>query len=135
MAAPRIIQTNAHAHPGLPDLGGDAFEVRHAGEFGGRSWERGVVLFCSGSRADDALVVLTARGRGRPRLGRLDGPRIWGDAGEPCSAARWQVAGTVVAVARPAAGMPGGWLIEALEGASSQSPEQAHVGQLSLFAA
>ena len=74
----------------------DLFVVAEEGTFGGRRWRQGELIEVSG--AGDGVAVLAPRGFGRVRLGTVQGSRLFGDAGEPCSAERWAIAGYVRAV-------------------------------------
>jgi hypothetical protein len=74
----------------------DLFVVAEEGSFGGRRWRQGDLIEVSGT--GDGVAVLAPRGFGRVRLGTVQGTRLFGDAGEPCSAERWSVAGYVRAV-------------------------------------
>lgn len=70
------------------------FAVVSAGDYAGRHYLTGEVLVCRGAEVGEP-VVLTPRGPGRPMLGRIDGERLLGDAGEPCAPERWSAAGRV----------------------------------------
>lgn len=78
----------------------ELFLVVGEGEFEGRSFAVGDLLACVGAATSGDLVVLVPRGHGRPRLGTVQGARLLGDAGEPCHAIRWRVAGRLVSVVR-----------------------------------
>ena len=115
MSAPVLLSlADAHAvvRQGLPPLsGGDSvahFVVVRHGECVHGQWGAGEVLVCRGEARDGDLVVLVARGHGRPRVGTVRGGRLYGDAGEPCHAGRWTVAGRLVATWRQ---RDGGWII------------------------
>jgi hypothetical protein len=97
MPAPRIealdiveqrLGSVVRSHPG------EAFLVVATGTFGGRAFAVGDLLIAEPVVGDGA-VILVARGPGRPRLGSVHGSAVTGDAGEPCSAHRWRVAGSV----------------------------------------
>lgn len=123
-----------------------SYEVRHTGRIGEQMFSHGEHLLLDGAANDGDLVVLAAKGPGRPRLGRVSGTGLVGDRGEPCSHSRWVVAGRVIGVARPLAG---GWSVEQFASPTIVGilpvahptdervvarPEVAR-GQLSLFAA
>ena len=141
MSAPVLLSlADAHAvvRQGLPPLsGGDSvahFVVVRHGECVHGQWGAGEVLVCRGEARDGDLVVLVARGHGRPRVGTVRGGRLYGDAGEPCHAGRWTVAGRLVATWRQ---RDGGWICALTDGddgsvpvASVPSPPSE---QLSLF--
>lgn len=95
MVAPRL----APLRNVLPTASAEAevFVVVDEGMFGGRRWRLGDVVVC-GEATPESPVVLVARGHGRPRLGTVTGDEVRGDAGEPCSRERWQVAGRVMEV-------------------------------------
>jgi len=98
--------------------------VQGAGRFGGHQYQVGDAIFVGGPVRVGATVVLTARGYGRPRLGSVDWYGLRGDAGEACSAARWQAAGVVLGVVPNAfAASPG----------KVGRPAAAASGQLSLL--
>jgi hypothetical protein len=82
-----------------------AFLVVTEGTFEGKFYPAGVVLVSGLGDANDA-VILVARGYGRPRFGTIADGRLYGDAGEPCSAARWMSVGPVAAVLHPARAVP-----------------------------
>lgn len=84
------------------------FRVLQEGRFGGHVFEVGDLVLCAGAPRHEDAVVLVARGHGRPRLGRVVGPHLLGDAGERCHEARWRAAGRVVGVARQRQGR---WVI------------------------
>lgn len=73
------------------------FVVLDEGEFAGRSWHCGEILQ-TGASSGTGPVVLVAWGQGRPRLGTVTGRGVLGDCGEPCSGARWRVAGEIRSV-------------------------------------
>ena len=103
MAAPVLNPiANLLIHPGvLSDTRcaeAMTFVVVQSGVFNGRPWNVGDVVVCQGMATDGEAVVLVARGMGRPRLGTVAGHRFYGDCGEPCSRARWEAAGRIVAV-------------------------------------
>lgn len=83
--------------------GSEVFVVTQAGEFAGVRYGAGDVLLCRGDSMDGEPVVLVARGHGRPRLGWTREDELFGDMGEPCSAARWRACGRVAAVMRATA--------------------------------
>ncbi|MCO4746461.1 MAG: hypothetical protein KC912_16810 [Proteobacteria bacterium] len=76
------------------------FVVMSPGRFAGQRYNVGDVLICRGDVVEDEAMVLMARGHGRPRMGSLRGDALYGEVGEPCSAARWRAAGRIVAVLR-----------------------------------
>jgi len=118
-AAPRSVR------PLLPVLpaGVPAFVVVHEGGFAGLDLGAGDVLVCRGEAVHGELTVLVPRGHGRPRLGRVRGTVLEGDAGEPCSSLRWAPAGRVVARYRLG---PDGWVVELLDGPGGvQRPARA----------
>jgi hypothetical protein len=82
-----------------------AFVVTTSGSFAGRHYPAGAVLVAGLGDASDP-VILVARGIGRPRFGTQQGDRLFGDASEPCSAARWISVGPVAQVLMPAFGTP-----------------------------
>lgn len=90
--------------PGLPELpvapDMSWFVVARAGQFGDAAWHEGEVLVCRGKARPGDTIVLVAKGHGRPRLGRLDGLRFFGDHGEPCHPGRWASAGPIVGAIR-----------------------------------
>jgi hypothetical protein len=86
-----------------------SFVVTRSGRFGGRLWREGDVVVCSGEPGDGEQVVLVARGHGRPRLGSVRGPHLFGDAEEACHPQRWRAAGRIQAVHRRAMA---GWVVE-----------------------
>lgn len=143
MSAPQLIPSARQFH--LPTNATDvrSFEVRQRGCMGEQVFNTGEHLLLDGAPCDGDLVVLTARGPGRPRLGRVSGSGLVGDRGEPCSHTRWAVAGRVVGVARPLAG---GWSVQHFDSPTvfgiqpvrrvvrEPAPKVA-LGQLSLFAA
>ena len=90
-AAPRV---RARLPPAVSAA--DLFVVAEEGTFGGRRWRQGELIEVG--VAGDGVAVLAPRGFGRVRLGTVQGARLFGDAGEPCSAERWAVAGFVRAV-------------------------------------
>lgn len=106
MNAPRLDRYTADVHEltALPAIwqgaADEVFVVTQAGEFGGERYGLGDVLVCRGEAVDDEPVVLMARGHGRPRMGWTRGDALFGEVGEPCSAARWRAAGRIVAVLR-----------------------------------
>ena len=119
----------------------EVFRVVQEGEFAGRQWREGAILLCHGEPRTGDAVVLVARGRqGRPRMGRVEGTRFFGEAGEPCHPARWRVAGRLVGAGE----LRGeGWVV-ALEAALDRrgealshpaAPPREAEFQLSLFAA
>lgn len=76
------------------------FVVTQPGEINGSMVREGDVLVVGGrARLGDAVVLL-ARGVGRPRVGSMAHDGLRGDAGEPCSAARWVPAGRLLEVVR-----------------------------------
>jgi hypothetical protein len=107
MTAPRLepLSQARHDHPRLtaglvmdPGVGTTAFVVVSAGAFQGCWLERGTVILCGGDARSGQAVVLVSRSPGRPRLGHVQGAGLYGDRGEPCSAARWMAAGRVVGI-------------------------------------
>jgi hypothetical protein len=82
-----------------------AFLVVSEGTFEGTFYPCGAVLVTGLGDADDS-VILVARGYGRPRFGTIRDGRLFGDADEPCSAARWMSVGPVAAVLHPARAVP-----------------------------
>jgi hypothetical protein len=102
MTAPVLVPMNRAAatlrsrftHGPLEQL----YVVVEAGFFGGRQWARGEVV--DAGDEGDGVAILAPRGHGRPRLGTVQGTRLFGDAGEPCLAARWAVLGRVKAIYR-----------------------------------
>ena len=76
------------------------FVVVAGGEHGGRRLRKGDVVVVGGAARMGDVVVLLASGMGRPRMGRVGATGLLGDAGEPCSAARWSAAGRLLEVAR-----------------------------------
>ena len=142
--APRILPVSrVHGFcPALPSALSASFElfvVVADGWFHDRRWRSGEVLVCEPTEVvqGTGAIVLEARGLGRPRVGIMENGRLRGDAGEPCSTARWRVSGRLMGVLRPARVgehvhastlAPEGWVLEA----TTQS-ETAAVAQLSLF--
>lgn len=109
MAAPRIAALDRLLVPGVqvPILAlgelppsSRLFVVLVGGPFGGLWLDRGDVIACAPAVAAEGLVVLEARGLGRPRLGTACEGMLQGDSGEVCSPLRWSVAGEVVRVVR-----------------------------------
>lgn len=80
--------------PSIRAPGTVLFAVVSSGDFAGRRYLTGEVLVCRGAEVGEP-VVLTPRGPGRPMLGRIEGERLLGDAGEPCAPERWSTAGKV----------------------------------------
>ena len=103
MNAP-ILTRLCHAHPAqlaqLPALqcgpGVQHFVVTRGGRCSQGRWSAGELLVCLGGAVEGDRVVLVPRGRGAPRIGRIQNNKILGDAGEPCHPGRWQVAGRLV---------------------------------------
>lgn len=89
------------------------FVVVRDGAWAGGSWSAGEVVVCRGEARDGDVVVLVARGHGRPRLGRVVGGELFGDAGERCHPARWRVAGRCVATWTQ---QRGGWVCVLADG-------------------
>jgi len=136
--------------PLLPTLPADlpAFVVVAEGDFGGHRFAAGDVVVCRGEAVHGDATVLVPCGHGRPRLGAVHGTTLRGDAGEPCSAVRWQAAGKLVACYRLGVD---GWVAHLLApvvdevAGAPQSLVEAHRGstraegsaaaQLPLFAA
>lgn len=90
--------------------GESRFLVVRSGWFGGHRWVAGQVLVCRGEpRMGDSVVLVSRRGREvRPRLGRVEGTRFLGEAGERCHPGRWRAAGAVVATYRFEGSVPSG---------------------------
>lgn len=131
----------------------ELFLVTAEGSYGGWWFGAGDLIVCRGEARPGDVTVLVARGQGRPRLGKVDGSKFRGDAGELCLPARWRAAGRVVARYRRGAE---GWVAQLIErgawefgavavggpsvpaGAAAEGrgerPSAAHQ-QLSLFAA
>ena len=131
MNTPTIATAARHPvalQPLFAEAGVEAFTIVRSGYFAGRDWSAGDMIVCSPRREAVANVVLIPRGRGRIRMGTAQGSKLFGEAGEPCSPARWRAAGMLSAVARPARGA--GWVVEQLN-----TPNQPQTHQLSLFAA
>jgi hypothetical protein len=82
-----------------------AFLVVTEGMFDGVFYPTGAVLVSGLAEACQA-VILVARGYGRPRFGTIRDGRLYGDAGEPCSTARWMSVGPVASVIFPARAVP-----------------------------
>ena len=140
----------------LPDLvrspGVDHFVVVRSGQAVQGRFEADEVVVCAEAAEDAQTVVLVPRGWGRPQLGTVRGRHLFGEAGEPCHPARWQVAGHVVGVWRRREGV---WVYDScLQDDASQGPAMPHLapavpapaaaanqvvrpsgGQLALFAA
>jgi hypothetical protein len=76
------------------------FVVMQPGELNGSTVRQGDVLVVGGRARPGDAVVLLARGMGRPRVGSMAHDGLRGDAGEPCSAARWVPAGRLLEVVR-----------------------------------
>lgn len=76
------------------------FRVTHEGSYAGRRFRAGEIVLVEGSPLDGQDVVMVPAGHGHPQLGRVDGVLLLGSYGEPCSNARWRVAGRVCGVAR-----------------------------------
>jgi hypothetical protein len=109
------------------------FIVTRDGHCSQGSWGAGEVLVCRGQAADGDAVVLVPRGPGRPRVGRVQGTRLIGDAGEQCHHSRWRVAGRLVATWRQ---RTGGWLCELIDtddNALDRDAVSEGPAQLSLF--
>ena len=104
MNAPRLAryQDLRHNNLSVPAIwqgaADDVFVVVSSGEFDGQRYRVGDVLICRGEAVDGEAMVLMARGHGRPRMGRVLGDALFGEVGEPCSAARWRAAGRIVTV-------------------------------------
>lgn len=98
MLAPRIVAVG-HIQSGPHTPAARCFLVVEAGEFHGSSLSAGDVLVCEGP-ADErgAAVVLVPAGVGRPMVGTVEAGELFGDAGEPCRASRWHVAGRIASV-------------------------------------
>ena len=137
MRAP-VLATLESAPRGLKGRSFDSkvrlFRVVESGAFGGQRWSAGQVLVCRGTPRTGDAVVLVARGHGRPRMGRVQGTRFIGDAGEPCHPARWGAAGRVVGAFRR---QRGAWVADTVSpsavGEAGESSPAAT--QLRLFAA
>jgi hypothetical protein len=101
MSLPRIAVLPAPDRSTPPLLAGEAcFVVVEPGVAEGTVWSAGDVVVVEPATRSDDLVVLVARGMGRPRLGTACAGRLFGEAGEACSPVRWRVAGRVRAVWR-----------------------------------
>ncbi len=108
MSTIRIVPlTDALTHPGLdvarlPEAwlhhGDLLFVVLTGGFFGGQRLNSGDLLVCRGDIDEGDTVIINPRGRGTARLGTIDGTTVKGASGEPCSGARWVVAGRLFAV-------------------------------------
>lgn len=94
MAPRRTVQTPQLERHGL-DGAARRFRVVREGMFGGHFYNLGDIVVCRGKARPGDATVLVARGNGRPRMGRLIGTRLVGDAGEPCHPVRWMSAGRV----------------------------------------
>jgi hypothetical protein len=122
-----------------PAVGVESFVVVREGQFGGRSFGVGDLVWCRGEARNGDDTVLVALGLGRPRFGARRNARWFGDAGEPCAPERWRSAGRVVGRSR---NLGGGWVVELFQ-PDEFDQEQAAVAvvatrradQLSLFAA
>lgn len=110
------------------------FVAVREGRFGALGFAAGDVLVCDGEARHGDMVVLVARGHGRPRLGLVHGTELIGDAGERCHRARWRPAGRLLAVARQRQGR---WLLSVPDGVPRPPPELASISaeQLPLFGA
>jgi hypothetical protein len=80
-----------------------AFVVLMEGMYENRLYHQGEILVCDTGTEHGGVVVLTARGPGRPRVGRVDETGVWGDAGEPCNPVRWEVAGSIARIIKGSA--------------------------------
>lgn len=136
MSAPTIspLVTRSPIHPKLP-AGTQVFSVLRDGSFHGRFYRAGEYLLVSGAPQADEAVVMVPSGVGRPQLGSVDGVRLVGSFGEPCSRSRWAVSGRVAGVGRLAGSS---WTVEWFDApgiiqVAAQAPSP--IGQLSLFAA
>ena len=85
------------------------FVVVRSGQSVQGRFEADEVMVCTESAEGAQTVVLVPRGWGRPQLGTVRGRHLFGEAGEPCHPARWQVAGHLVGVWRR---REGGWMYD-----------------------
>lgn len=99
--------------PAVPRDGVELFLVTAEGSYNGQRFAAGELIVCRGDARNGDTTVLVPKGHGRPRLGRIDGARLRGDAEELCHPARWGSAGRVVARYRRAAE---GWIVELQDG-------------------
>lgn len=76
------------------------FRVTQDGTYAGRRYRAGEIVLVEGAPRDGRHVVMVPAGHGEPQLGRVQGALLLGSYGEPCSNARWRVAGRLVGVAR-----------------------------------
>lgn len=91
MYAPRIVAVGQQPDGALTQ---QAFVVVGAGSFQGQGFRIGELLVCGAEVCSEGdVVILAPVGRGRARLGTVRGGRLYGEAGEPCRRARWQVVG------------------------------------------
>ena len=112
MIAPTLLPVSRHFT--LPDevpQAAQLFRVVRSGVFGARRFTAGEIAWVESGATDGDSVVLVALGFGRPRFGRVLGRRLLGATGEPCLASRWEVAGQVCGVLRPAGAE---WAVERL---------------------
>lgn len=128
MSAPHLVPLRDAVHAHVPlalGPGEQAFVVERAGWFGGRAFGEGAVIVCGPPPPLLGEVVLVCDGPGRPRLGCIEGTRLYGDRGEPRSAARWRAVGQI----RRVVGAP------ARRSAAASLAEREAARQLALFAA
>lgn len=93
MNAPILTRLSSNAIPARLDRPGlTAWEVIRSGRLGDTELCIGDRLLCEPT-ADDGVVVLVPRGRGRPVLGRQVRGRLSGAWGEPCHPDRWESLG------------------------------------------
>lgn len=115
--------------PAVPREGVELFLVTAEGAYNGQRYSTGELIVCRGDARNGDITVLVPKGHGRPRLGRIDGARLRGDAEELCHPARFSSAGRVVARYRHAAE---GWIVELQDGVRSGSvrADRSEVGGL-----
>jgi hypothetical protein len=93
MNAPILAPLPVSAIPArIAGPGVTAWEVVRSGSIGEVELAVGDRVVCEPT-AQDGVVVLVPRGRGRPVLGRQIGGRLSGAWGEPCHPGRWEIMG------------------------------------------